>query len=716
MKETHYRACNLCEAICGLTIELEDGKVQSIKGDKDDPFSRGHICPKGTQLKDLYEDPDRLKRPLKKVDGQWKEVEWVEALSEVARRLHEIQETHGKNAVGIYAGNPSVHNIGTMLYGQRFFHRLKSKNNYSATSVDQLPHQLMSYWMFGHQLFVPIPDIDRTDYFLILGANPLASNGSLMTVPDVRKRLNAIQARGGKYVVVDPRRNETAELADEHLFIRPGTDAFFLMAVLRFIFESGRAVDSGHFRMEALDTIRELVKTFDPEEIATVTGIPVAQMERIAMEFSAASSAVCYGRVGVSTQEFGTICQWLINVINIVTGNMDRPGGAMFTKPAVDVVDPKNVMSVSTGSYNSFQSRVRGLPEFGGELPVSALAEEILTEGDNRIRAMVTSAGNPVLSTPNGTQLAKAFESLEFMVSIDIYLNETTQHADFILPPTVALEHDHYDLVFNVFAVRNTAKYSPPACEPEEGMLHDWEIFGDLIKRLDFVKSGKTLPGEIIRPKLSPAAMIDFALQGGPYGIKAKDPGKLSLQYLKDNPHGVDLGPLQPGLPHRLCTKDKLIELLPEKIQSDLPRLQKRLKEWKTAFADQKSLLLIGRRHLRSNNSWMHNLPRLMSGKDRCTLMINPADAEQTHIRDGQICHVESRTGSVHLPAEITETMMPGVVSIPHGFGHIGKTLKLQVATEHAGASINDLTDDQAIDVLSGNAAFSGVPVQVSPG
>ena len=714
MQETHYRSCNLCEAMCGLTIEVEDSRVTSIKGDKEDPFSRGHICPKGTELKNLYEDPDRIKRPLKRTESGWEEISWPQALSEVARGLHEVQSKHGNDAVGVYLGNPTVHNYGSMLMGQKFVNRLKTRNLFSATSVDQLPHQLLAYWMFGHQLMIPIPDIDRTQYMLILGGNPIASNGSLMTVPDVRKRLNDIQKRGGKYVVIDPRKTETAALADEHHFIRPGTDAYFLLGLVRILFEEKRTQGPVHYSSEELQKLENLAKSYELDAIATITGISVESMRKIALEFADSESAVCYGRVGVSMQEFGAVCQWLINVINAITGNMDRPGGAMFTLPAVDVVDPKSVMRTSPGSFNDYQTRVRGLPEFSGELPVSALAEEILTEGPGQIRAMVTNAGNPVLSTPNGAQLDQALEGLEFMVSVDLYLNETTRHAHYILPPTSALEHDHYDLVFNVFAVRNTTRFNEPVFAPEDGMLHDWQIYADLAKRMDFVRAGKPLPEKVIESRLTPASMIDYALQAGPYGTRSGK-GPLSLEHLKQNPHGVDLGPLQPCFPHRLCTEDHLLRLVPAEILGDEDRLRSRFEQWKNDQKNGKELLLIGRRHLRSNNSWMHNMAKLMTGKERCTLMVHPDDATRFGLSDARQAVVESRVGKITVPVEITADIMTGVVSIPHGFGHTRKNVRWQVASEHPGVSINDLTDDQAIDALSGNAAFSGVPVSVRP-
>ncbi|RHX80849.1 dehydrogenase [Leptospira yasudae] len=711
--QTHYRSCTLCEAMCGLRIEVEDGKISAIRGDKEDPFSRGHLCAKGPELKNLYEDPDRLKFPVKRTDTGWVQVSWVEALSETAKALFDIQNRYGFDSVAVYNGNPNVHNYGSMLFGDRFSNRLKSKNHYSATSVDQLPHQLASYLMFGHQLLIPIPDIDHTKYFLILGGNPFASNGSLMTVPDVKKRLKELQERGGKFVVVDPRKTETASNADEHVFIRPGADAFFLLAILNVFFTKNLIRPSSLYDESELKKISDLASQYSPSQVETVTGVSASTIERIAMEFSSSPSAVCYGRVGVSTQAFGTLSQWLINLVNVLSGNLDKRGGAMFTLPAVDPIDPKGALKSSPGSFNSFQSRVRKLPEFNGELPVAALSEEILTPGEGQIKALVTSAGNPVLSTPNGTKLEEGLKNLEFMVCVDFYINETTQYANYILPPTSTLEHDHYDMIFNVFAVRNTTKYAQPVFEPQPGMLHDWEIFVDLTKRLELLRSGKPLPEELVTTKLGPASIIDFALKGGPYGEKGNHSRMLNLQLLKENPHGIDLGPLMPSFPDRLLTENKKIRLLPQEISEDLTRLSQTFAEWSAPKDKARNFLLIGRRHLRNNNSWMHNLPKLMTGKNRCTLMIHPEDARSLGISEEEEVQVESRVGRILIPTEITDEIMPGVVSIPHGFGHAKSGVRLNVAKQFAGVSINDLTDDEALDELSGNAAFSGVPVSI---
>jgi anaerobic selenocysteine-containing dehydrogenase len=692
---THYRACNLCEAICGLEVQVQEQKVVSIKGDPGDPLSHGHICPKAVALKDIYEDPDRLKGPMKKTSEGWQAISWEEAYAEVVAGLQRVQERYGSDAVGVFLGNPNVHNWGSILFGPDFIKSLKTKNRFSATSTDQLPHHLVALLMYGHYLSIPVPDVDHTQYMLILGANPLASNGSLMTAPGIDKRLRAVQARGGKVVVVDPRRTETAASANEHFFIRPGEDALFLLAVLHTFFDEG-LVKPGHLLdiLDGVEQVGELVRPYAPERVEGILGIPSTAIRRLAREFAQAPSAVCYGRMGLSTQAFGSLCQWLIQLVNIFTGNLDREGGAMFTTPAFDLVGQQAVTG-KFGAFGRWKSRVRGLPEFGGELPVAALAEEILEPGEGQVKAMVTVAGNPVLSIPNGRLLDEALAQLEFMVSIDIYINETTRHAHLILPPTTGLETSHYDTIFHVLAVRNTAKYSPALFERTEGQRHDWEIYQELAARMN---------GKAFRP-LPPEFVLEKALAMGPYSAQGID-----LEKLKACPQGVDLGPLQPCLPRRLFTPNKRIDLVPELFTKDLVRLEAHLAD-RASRGD--TLLLIGRRQLRSNNSWMHNSHRLVKGRDRCTLLIHPQDANARNIRDGNFVSVRSRTGTIALKAEVTEGIMPGVVSIPHGWGHDRKGVKLSVASQSAGVSINDLTDHLFIDDISGNAAFSGVPVEV---
>ena len=661
---TVYRACNLCEAICGLEFVVDGPKILSIRGDRDDPFSRGHICPKGVALQDIHEDPNRLRHPIRKLNGTWVPIEWDEAFDLAAEKLASIQLQHGNDAVGFYAGNPTVHNIGTAMSTPQLARLLKTRNAFSATSVDQLPQQLASLLMYGHQFLIPIPDIDHTDYFLILGGNPIASNGSLMTAPDIAKRLRAIR----KVVVIDPRRTETAEIATEHHFIRPATDAAFLMAMLNVMKEEQLFRITHPEKLNGLDTALAAIADFSPERAASITGIDAATIRRIAREFAAAPSAVCYGRVGITLQAFGTLNSWLIQLINIVTGNLDREGGALPTQPLIPLA--------ARGHYAQWFSRVSKLPESGGELPVAALAEEILTPGEGQIRGLITIAGNPVLSTPDGQRLGEALDALEFMLAIDIYLNDTTRHADLILPPASSLQHDHYDLVFNALAIRNVARYNAAIWPRAEDERYDWEIFRELCIRL-----GTKLEREHT-PIRSTADAISHRLSRGTHGI--------TLETLIGAEHGLDLGPLAPSLYDRLETPDRRIDCAPAVLLDDITRFR--------ATSSPSTFHLIGRRHLRSNNSWMHGSHRLTKGKRRDQLMMHPEDLAQLGITDGEMVEVRSTTGSLRIPVQSTDEMMRGVVSLPHGF---------------AATSYNDLTAATSIDAVSGNAALNATPVEI---
>ncbi len=704
----HFRTCTLCEAMCGIVVSTDGDRVTDIRGDKDDPFSRGHICPKAVALQDVHEDPDRLRRPLRREGGRWVEIGWDEALDDAATRLKAIQSAHGRDAVATYTGNPTVHSVGAMMFAPDLMRALRTKNRYSATSVDQLPHHVAALLMFGHALLIPIPDIDHTQHLLMFGANPAASNGSLMTAPGVMDRIRAIRNRGGRVVLIDPRRSETAGLVDAHHFIRPGTDALLLLALLHVICADGPPRIAQHAAyIDGVEALCDLVRRFPPERVAGQTGIDADTIRTIARDFAAAPTAVAYGRVGVSMQEFGGIACWLISALNIVTGHLDMPGGAMFTKPAVDIL--RADQRSDNVRFGRWTSRVRGLPEFAGELPVAALAEEIETPGAGQVRALLTHAGNPVLSTPNGQRLERAIAGLDYYVAIDFYLNETTRHAHLILPPTFALERDHYDLVFHALAVRNTAKYSRAIFPKPADARHDWEILNGLTWRMTGTLAARAKA--LALAQLTPRGMVDIALRQGPYGSGLFPVGNgLRMKTLDDNPHGVDLGALQPALPDRLRTADRRLQLSPAMFVADVTRLEATLTRPAPANGD---LALIGRRALRSNNSWMHNSERLMRGRNRCTLQMHPHDAEACDVDDGEDVRITSRTGSVVVPVEVTDAVMTGVVSLPHGWGHGRAGTRMTTANTHAGASINDLTDDQRLDALTGNASFSGVPVRV---
>lgn len=708
----HYRSCNLCEAMCGIVIELDDNQIRSIKGDKEDPFSRGHICPKAIGLKDLYEDPERVRTPLEKqADGQWREISWTDALDKVANGIRSIQSRYGADSFGLYAGNPNVHNTGTMLMSGPVFRALGTRSKFSATSVDQLPHHLVAWKLFGHQLRIPVPDIDHCDHLLMFGANPVASNGSIMTVPDVKKRLKAV-AKRGQLVVIDPRRTETAALASQHHFVRPGSDVLVLLAMLHELYaqdgvQPGRA--SAWLDTDP-DSLRQQFSPYTPERVAPLCGIAAADIRTLVRDFLAADAPVLYGRMGVSVQGFGALCQYLIMLFNILSGRLDETGGMMFSTPAADVT-----AQAGRGNMGRWHSRVRGLPEFGGELPVSVLAEEILTPGDGQIRGMLLVAGNPVLSTPNGEQLDKAFADLEFMAAIDFYINESNRHANIILPPVSPLEREHYDVIFHLLAVRNTARYAPALFEKPANAKHDWEILLGLWDRLQPPKSVTEKAKRYALKQSGPRGLLALMLRIGPYGGGMNPLKGLTLGQLKKAPHGIDFGPLKPVLPQALKHRDKKIHLEASFFLADLERVE-------THFFAQThktpEFTLIGRRHVRSNNSWLHNSHRLVKGKPRCTALLHPDDAKrlQLDFASGNAparLRVSSRVGSVELDAEITDDIMPGVISIPHGWGHDKDGTSWSTARAHAGVSVNRLTDEQNVDALSGNAVLNGVPVTV---
>lgn len=697
---TRLGVCNLCEAICGLELTIEKGTVTGVRGNPEDPLSRGHICPKGVAIADIHADPDRLRRPVRRTADGWEEIEWDEALDLVADGLAAAINNHGRNAVGIYLGNPNAHSLGSLTHGTAMVKTFRTRNKFSATSVDQLPHQFLAHLMYGHQFFLPVPDIDRTSYFLVFGANPMASNGSLMTVPDFPGRLRELKARGGRMVVFDPRRTETAKVASEHHFVRPGTDAFVLLAMLQVLFAEGLTRPAAY--VDGLGAVEAAVADFSPERAEEMSGVPAGEIRRITREFAAAPGAAAYGRVGVSMHAFGTVCQWAIQLLNLLTGNLDRVGGTLVTTPAIDVV---GTGLIGPGHHDVWRSRVRGLPEFGGELPVVALREEIETPGDGQIRAMLTLAGNPVLSTPDGAGLDRAMAGLDFMAAVDIYVNETTRHADVILPPTTALERDQYDLVFHALAVRDTARFTPAALAKDEGALHDWEIYREIALRTQArLRTRPPLRKRLeqrLRLTMSPTLLVAMLLRRGKSGV--------TMGTLRKNPAGVDIGALRAGqLPDRIPHHDKRIDAAPGIVLEDLARLRA------VPAPSPDGLLLIGRRHQRDCNSWMHNSERLTKGKARHQLFIHPEDLSACGLEDGTTATVSSRVGSVSVEVMATEDMMRGVVSLPHGYGHAKDGVLLSRASKVAGVSINDLTDPELLD-MSGNAALTGVPVTVQP-
>lgn len=745
-----FRTCPLCEAGCGLEITIKSGpsgdEVSRIRGDRQDVFSHGFICPKGSALKQLHEDPDRLRKPMIKRGDRHVEVEWSEAWAEVAGRLHDVIERRGRESLAVYLGNPGAHSLSAMLYNRLLLQGLGTRRRFSASTVDQMPKQVAAGYMFGTGVSVAVPDLDRTDYLLMLGANPYASNGSLCTAPDFPGRLEAIRERGGRVVVVDPRRTRTAEVADRWLPIAPSTDGLFLMAIIQVLFAEDLVRISDRLRplIAGLDTVRDLCRTFTPEFVSAAAGLEAETIRTVARELSAARSAAVYARIGTTTTEFGTTTSWLVDVVNTLTGNLDEPGGVMFSRPVLGNPTTRGRGGKGSGfriGRGGGRTKVSGYPEVMGEYPAAALAEEITEAGNEGIAALVTVAGNPVLSTPHSARLMEALDRLELMISVDMYLNETTRHADIVLPVPSQLQRDHYDVLLLQFAIRNVANYSPAVLDLDEGQPDEWEILaklGAIAQGLGpdadpalvddaaidgLVRHGVSDPSSPIHGRdadeirialdasgrRGPARMLDFMLRTGPYGEAfGSKPGGASLDLLLEQQHGVDYGALEPRLPDALRTTSGMVELAPAELVADVARLE--------AFADgaaDRGLLLIGRRHLKSNNSWMHNIRVLTKGSMNCSLLVHPDDAASIGLMNGSSATVTSRVGSVTVPVEITDDIRPGVVSLPHGWGHGEPGTSMRVAAEKAGVNSNVLSDDRAMDPLSGTSVLNGIPVTV---
>ncbi|GGQ65028.1 molybdopterin oxidoreductase family protein [Streptomyces flaveolus] len=741
MPRTALRICPLCEATCGLTLSIDGTTVTAARGDRDDVFSRGFICPKGASFGALDSDPDRLRTPLVRRDGELREATWEEAFDAVAAGLRPVVERHGPHAAGLVLGNPNVHTMAGALYPPVLLGALGTRSLFTASTLDQMPKHVSSGLLFGDANAIPVPDLDRTDHLLLIGANPLESNGSLCTAPDFPGRLKALKARGGTLTVVDPRRTRTARLADRHVAIRPGTDALLLAAMAHVLFEEGLA-DLGALapHVEGVEELADAVRDFTPESVAAACDVDAGTTRALARELAAAPTAAVYGRIGSCTVPHGTLASWLVDVLNILTGNLDRPGGALFPQAATDRT-PRPAGPGHGFALGRWHSRVSGHPEAKGELPLSALAEEIDTttdEGDP-VRALITIAANPVLSAPDGDRLDKALDSLDFMVSVDPYLNETSRHAHVVLPPPPPAQSPHHDFAFNTLAVRNQVRYTRPAVPLEPGRMAETEILARLIlaatgmhgadpAAVDAMVIEQTL-GKAVRDPHSPVhgrdpgdlaarltgsdgpeRRLDMMLRLGPYGDGfGARPDGLSLERLLAHPHGIDLGPLRPRLPQPLKTRSGKVELLPAPIAADLPRLRRAMAERPGG------LVLVGRRHLRSNNSWMHNVPALTGGSNRCTLHLNPDDAGRLGVRDGEPVRVKGAGGEVTAPAEVTDTVRPGVVSLPHGWGHDRPGTRLTHAAGDPGVNVNQLLDGSLLDPLSGNAVLNGVPVEVAP-
>jgi anaerobic selenocysteine-containing dehydrogenase len=718
MATTVHRTCTLCEATCGLTFQVDGDRILSVRPDPQDPISKGYVCPKGIAIAEVHDDPDRLRQPLRRTArGSFAPIAWKEALDEAADGLRRVRDRHGADAVAIYWGNPVIHNHGALLVRGGINKALGTRNLYGAGSQDVSPRFGASYHLYGSSVSIPVPDIDRTDFFLCVGANPVVSNGSVMTAPDMRGRLRKLRQRGGRLVVVDPRHSETAREADEHIAIRPGTDAALLLALAAVIVRSGRANAAAIARdATGWDEIERRLRAVDLAAVARATGVSTERIVRLATEFAERPSSVAYSRIGVCNSIFGTLGTYATDLLNVAAGRLGVAGGAMFASPAIDISRVTNQKGVD--GQGRWRSRVRGLPETFGELPSAALVEEMETPGDGRIRALVTFAGNPVLSIPNGKRLAAALPKLEFQVAIDLYVNETTQHADLILPPAWTLAEQHIDLLFPLMSSRNAVRWSPPVVPKRPDERHDWEILLGLAKRLGGGPTGIVPMDLLLRGagrlgyRWTPEAMVDLMLRTGPHGDRFVPWSRgLSLAKLKRAEHGLDLGPLEPGVTRRVFHRDRKVHLAAEPLLRNWDVLDASLE----AAPPAGTLVLIGRRELRTNNSWMHNVPSLVSGAERCLLFVHPKDAADRGIADGDTVAMESRVHRGELRVQFSEDIAPGVVSLPHGWGHAASAPFQRVAGKHPGVSANDWTDESIVEGVVGQSVLNGVPVTLSP-
>ena len=717
--------------MCGLEIEVDEGRITGIRGNPDDTWSRGHLCPKGASLGAIHEDPDRIRNPMIKIDGQWQEVSWDAAFRRCTELLAPVIAEHGIGAVTCYVGNPLAHSFSLGRYTGVLLGMSGIPVSYSPGTVDQWPKNLSSHLMFGNWWGFPVPDIERTDLLVVMGANPAASQGSLLAAPDVM----GILGRIGTVIVIDPVRTATAAKADEWLPITPGTDAALLLAVVHTLFEESLAtVGRLGEHIAGVETLREVTRDWSPERVAAVTGISAQRIRGLARQLAGTEKAVVYGRIGLCNQEFGSLASWLVDVVNILTGHLDTPGGAMFPRPAAWTVtsQPQPGLEGGLPEFGRWHSRVRGAKEVLGQVPVSCLVEEIATPGAGQIKALITVAGNPVLSTPGGHRLDEVLPQLDAMIAVDLWLNETTRHADVILPGPSPLETAHHDDLILAFAINSIANYSAPVFFPDDhDRPEEWEILIRLTGLcagtaaedvdvaaiddgfFDYLCFTQGLDGAMIRSHYShggPERILDLTLRTGPFGDRYGEiPDGLTLAKLKEQPNGINFGPMIPQIPGNLGTTDKKIRLAPQYLLDDLPRLAERLDR------EPEDLVLVSRRHLRSNNSWLHNVSALMKGRDRCTLLMHPDDAAKRGVKAGDTVSVVSVAGQIEVPVELTESIMPGVVSMPHGWGHGKSGTRMTVANGSPGVNTNILSPPTFLDEPSGNGALNGIPVTVAP-
>jgi len=737
----HLRSCAFCEAACGIRVTADHvtRAILDVRGDPEDPFSQGFVCPKSYGLTQLHADPDRLRRPVRRRGRDWEEIGWEEAINESADRLKAVQRKHGQHSIAYYLGNPSGHKAPFLLYGPLLIKAIGSMQFYTPGTLDQIPKFVSAAYMFGGPTIQPLADLDRTDHLIVIGNNPVVSQGSMMVAPGIRRRIEGIRKRGGTVVVIDPRRTETAQIADEYVAVRPGTDAYLLFAMVDVLAKEGLIrLGAVADHVKGLDELVRLASRFPADRVAGITAVPAETIRRLARDLAAAPSAAIYGRTGTCTQRFGTITSWLIDALNTISGNMDREGGNLFSGGGI----PMGVLfedNCKDGVFpvGRWHSRVKKLPEAIGMLPTAALADEMLVPGEGRVRGFVTQAGNVALSNPNAAKLRQAFDSLEFMLSLDIYINETTRHADIIIPGPSYAEHSDFAAVTAYETIRKFVKWGAPVFAPEGDTPHDWQIFAGIAARLrgisvaeieeEYVRELLGIATSVGRPEAQsvpieearaligdepgPDRIFDILIRGGPMGDAfGRVPGGLTLDKVKQHPHGLDCGPLDAGMiPEVLRTPDRRIDLAPPQITGDVPRLEAEM----AALEKPGSMLMIGRRDIRSKNAWMHNVELLAKGKDRCTLLVHPSDADRLGLATGSRARVRTHIGELEAPVVVSDEIMPGVVSLPHGWGHTMKDTRQRVANAHAGVNANAIIDEGDLDVPSATTILNGVAVQV---
>jgi anaerobic selenocysteine-containing dehydrogenase len=709
------------------------GNVTRVRGDVEDPYSRGYLCPKGASLGLIDSDPGRLQSPLVRLHGELRPVSWDDAFAEVERLIRPMVRRHGCDSLGLYTGNPIGHDFAMSLYLPVLQRAMKSKQQYSASTLDSTPHTVVAALMFGHQSTVAVPDIDRTDLFLIVGGNPMVSNGSIGAAPDYPARLRALRERGGRLVVIDPVRTETAALADEHILIRPGTDAFLLLAMVRELLAMDPRRDE---RLAGRTLGREILvhalEPFTPDSVTGRCGVPASTIRRLAHQLVSARTASVYGRLGTTLNRFGTFTSWAMTLLNILSGHLDRPGGMMFAESAAGSPTTRSQRRPEPLRLGRYFSTVRRAPEVFGEFPAACLAEEILNPAPERLRGLIVVAGNPARSVPNTSAVEAALQELDALVCVDAYVNETSRFAHVVLPAPAPLTRSHFDLMLSNYTVRNVANYSPPLRPVPRNAMAEWRILVRLAQAVD--PEGDTSEAEInrraqqrlvkavsaqlgiaeaeIEASLSgppgPDALLDLRVRSGPFGDHfGHRPGGLTLARLAGNLHTTDLGPLRPRLDEVIRTASGRIELAPPMILNHIPRLVAALSE------TDPPLLLIGRRTVRSKNSWLHNIRTLVSGRDRCTLKIHPADAERHGVQTGEMAVVRSAAGSVEVVAEVDDAMAPGVCSLPHGWGHDVSDANRLIARQHPGVNSNQLAEDAELDPIAGTPVLNGISVVV---